>query len=273
MGFFKGGLLTVSVILLFLSLLAMNSFLTISMSLSYDNVKAELGSVVEEIARGEMDLDGQINNNFDELVEHCVNNSEYNLVQGELNMIIPCKVVDQGSEAVVDYGINQLIEEVYYKDYNCDLWDCLKEEGDKPFVLVSEKAHDYWQGKFYLCLFLVMVFSVLSFFFVENKNSAPIAVGIPFVIASLPFAKLTWLLSFLAPAGDIMQFFTVFFSKSYIVFLIGLILGIVLIGVGIVLKLLKVGQYVSDKAGKVKNFVDAKLNNKSVVEKKDVEGK
>ena len=53
MGVIRGGLLVIVSVLLFVSLLAGNLFLTMSWSLDYDNVKTELVSVVKELVEEE----------------------------------------------------------------------------------------------------------------------------------------------------------------------------------------------------------------------------
>ena len=260
MGIIKGGLLTVCVILLFLSILAMNSFLTVSMSLGYDNVKVELGKVVDDIIVKDVGSTTELDTNFFKMENICLNDSEYNFVQDEFDVVIPCEVVLQGKDAVREFVINDLVEQNYNKEYDCNLWDCLKEQ-DKPFVLVSEKSRDYWRGKFYFCLFLVLVFSGLMFLFVESKNSVPIIVGVTFIIASLPFMKLSWFISKIN-INEFMEFVPLFFSKSFSVFLIMFILGIVLIGIGVLLKVLKVGKYVVGMIEYIKNVLKKKEEKK-----------
>ena len=51
MGIIRSGLLTIVSILLFLSILSMNSFMTVSMSLDYDVLKPELTSVVQDLVQ------------------------------------------------------------------------------------------------------------------------------------------------------------------------------------------------------------------------------
>ena len=53
MGLIRGGLLFIVVVLLFLSFLVGNIFLTLNLSLDYNNVQPELTSVIRNIAENE----------------------------------------------------------------------------------------------------------------------------------------------------------------------------------------------------------------------------
>ena len=113
------------------------------------------------------------------------------------------------------------------------------------FFLISAKAKDYWGSKFYSLLFISLVLITLLFFLVEQKFNLPVLVGILLSISSLPFMKLNWLLSFF-PDKLFLQFFTIFFSKSYDVFLMTFFFGIIIFGLGLILKFFKFGFWVSE---------------------------
>ena len=266
MGIIRGGLLVVVSVLLLLSFLVGNVFLTLSLSLDYDNVKSELVPIVKELVEDEMDLGQVIEEHYPFMEEYCENNTEYVFNEQGYTMVIPCDVVLQGHDAVVIYSIDALVEEIYYKDYDCSFWDCLKET-EQPFFLVSQKAHDYWLGKFYILLVFSIILIALIFFLVEQKTNLSILVGILLAISALPFMKLNWILSFISEES-FLQFFTVFFAKSYVVFLISFILGLIIIALGVVLKFFVVGFKISDFFSKFSKKSSNKKDN--TISKKEV---
>ena len=109
----------------------------------------------------------------------------------------------------------------------------------------------------------MLFFSILCFVFIENKTSLPILVGGLLIIASLPFVKLNWILEKIA-VGEFLDILSILFSKSYSVFLIGFVSGIVLILIGFVLKFLNIGFKISKFIEKIKSY---KLVKKPVSEK------
>ncbi len=250
MGLIRGGLLVISLVLLFISLLLGNLFLTLSWSLNYDNVKVELASVSNEIIQKEMSVRETIVNNFKIIESYCQNNSDYVFAQEGYIFDLPCSVVLQGQDAVISHVTDTFVEEIYYKEYDCDFWDCFKKT-EQPFFLVSEKAKDYWYSKFYLALMSSVVLIVLSFFLIEKRTNLPLIVGSLLIISALPFLKINWLLSLF---GDIFYgLLSIFFSQAHSVFLYSLILGIFVILIGLVFKLFKVGFKISKLFSKKQN--------------------
>lgn len=240
MGVIRGGLLVIVSVLLFLGLLAGSIFLTLSWSLDYENVKTELVSVVKEIVEEEGGLE-TVEQEFEFIESYCENESEYVFKERNYTFVIPCEVVGEGQEAVVDYSVSSLVEQIYYEEYECGFWDCFKEQ---PFFLVSAKAKDYWNSKFYLALIASIILIILSFFLVEKKTNLPFILGGLLILSALLFVKLDLLFSFFGE--DFSKLFSVFFSQSYSVFLKVLILGVIFLVVGIVLKFFKIGFKISN---------------------------
>lgn len=245
MGLLRGGLLTFVSILLFLSLFAMNSTWTISMSLKYDNIKTELIPVISDIIRNQSTIAEEMDVAVEGMQIICLENVEVVQKFGEDTYTFPCEVVNQGSEAVITYAITSLVEDKYYQEYDCNFWEC---SYTPPYHLVSAKAQSYWGGWFYWSLLLSLVLAAVIFFLVENKNNFPFVVGGLLVISALPFAKVSWLLSLLG-YWDFLQFFVLFFSKATTVFLFSFITGIVLLGIGVVLKFLGIGKFIGGLFG------------------------
>src|SRR3989339_762344 len=211
MGFIRSILLIGVSILLFLSLFIGNIFLTLSWSLEYETVKPQMISLVEDLANNE-GLFESVNKNFYSMTTYCQNNSEYVFAQEGYTFVIPCENILLGPEEVIKYSIANLVMQMYYEEYDCNFWDCVKST-DKPFVLVSEKAKDYWKSKFYFVLMITIGLIILIFLLAEQKSNFTIILGGLIIFSSLPFMKINSLLALISPES-IMNFLPIFFIRS-----------------------------------------------------------
>ena len=248
MGLIRGGLAFIVGILLLISFLAMNLFLTFDLSLDYDNVKPKIVSAIKDIAENKTNLTREIKENFVFAELHCQNNTDFVFAQDEYVFEIPCSVVNEGSDEFIDYGINQAIDETYYKSYECSFFDCLRTEF--PFFLISEQAKDSSKNRFYFSLIVSLILITLLFFLTEKKSSLFIVTGSLLAISSLPFTKINTFLSFLD--DSFLGFVLVLFSESYNVFLISFTIGIIIIGMGVAMKFWDFGSFISEKFGRQK---------------------
>ena len=73
MGFIRGGLFVIASVLLSLFFLFGNVFLTLGLSLDYDNVQPELVSVVKDITEDEISLEQKIEEKFESMELYCQN--------------------------------------------------------------------------------------------------------------------------------------------------------------------------------------------------------
>jgi len=246
MGFIRGGLLFFVSVLLFFILLLGNTFFVLSYSLKYENVQKELGPILKnfsEDALGIIEDDFNLTEKMDEarkfMEEHCQNETSYIFSGGGYTFVLPCDLLDEvkeNSSLLVDKGIEDIIEQIYYDNYECKFWDCFKVTG-MPLFFISEKAKNYWQDKFYLTLIISAVLVVLIFFLIENKQNTPLVAGSLLVLSSLPLLKLEKVVGSIA--GDsYLAFIGVFFSRAGSVFWIVLIAGLILVLAGVALKFL-----------------------------------
>ena len=262
MGFFRGTGLFIVGFLLVLSLLAGNLLFTLSMSLEYENVQPEIASSFNDIISGEFsvlenqgfDLTKEVEEGFGVMEEYCLNNDVEDYIFNEqgFTFVVSCDTINKGIDAVVSEGLENSVEDLYYREYNCDFWECLK-ESEYPFFLISEKSQNYFEDKFYLFLFISIVLLVLLFFFVETKQNFFILSGGAFVLVALPFMKLGLFFSLFGET--ITQFAGVFVSQSYTVFLGSLFLGILLLGVGIGWHFFNFGNFVGEKIEEISSKV------------------
>ena len=283
MGAIRGLLLIVVCVTLFLSLFVGGIVLTLSSSLSYENVRSGLVSFLGDVVNEQLDVEERLNQLVPEMEVYCKTNQQYTFVYGENIFMIPCDVATQGSNALVEHGVNSMVDKYYYEDYDCDFWDCF-EEGEVPIFLISEKAKDYWQSKFYFTLLLSAGLAALAFLLVEKKSNFFLLVGSLTIVSSLPLIKINKIgslfpSSFLDMGEYLSKIILIFFNESNSVFIKILIIGGVFVIVGIILKLFNIGIAISNfvskfqkKDGKkdVKKIVQKEVSKKMVKEVKQV---
>jgi hypothetical protein len=257
MGLIRGGAVVIVSILLLVSFLITASILTLSSSLKYENIKDGLSPIIKETIEQELGGGLPIENNLSMIEQYCKNNSEFIFSESGYVITIPCETAKQGSDAIIEKGINDMINESYYKNYDCSFFDCLQKPG-APFSLVSQGAYEYWKSKFYLALILSIILIVALFLLVENKSNAFILSGALLIVSSLPLFGLKNIAGFFVDKS-ILKFLSVFFAQASLVFYKALIAGIVLISIGIGIKFAGVGM-------KITNFFNkSKKDNKAVV--------
>lgn len=282
MGFIKSGLLVIVSTILFLLLFIGGIFLTFSLSLNYDSVHLEFISVTQDLV-DEINLPEVIDEKLESMESHCQNNSEFIFSEEGNTFVIPCEVIPQGPEAIIESGVESVLKDNYYKDYDCDFWDCFEKTGS-PSFLVSEKARVYWNMKFYLSLLIVVILVVLMFFLIEKKTSLPLLVGSLLIISSLPFMKLNSFVGILinpalAMAGfsnmpvNLFNIFSIFFSKAHTVFLIMFLIGVGVLIVGVILKLFKIGFKISEFFSKRKGKEKVSKTKETSKSSKDLKSK
>ena len=218
MGVIKGSFLFILSVLLFILLLVTGSFLTLSSSLKYENVQKEITPLIDNFVN---ECDGQENYTF--------------TFEGN-EISVPCSYIKENNISLKG-AVDTAAQDAYYKDYNCDFWDCFATEST-PFFLVSEKAKDYWKEKFYYALLASLVILVLIFFLFENKLNFPVLTGSLFIVSSLLILKAKSIATGFIPESfrTFSSFLNIFFSEVLTVFWIFFILGLLLVGLGLGLK-------------------------------------
>lgn len=225
-------------------------------------------SIIEDLGEKEINLTEKINEKFVFAEEYCENNTDFVFSQEGYVFEIPCSVVNDGPDNFVDYGINQTLEKIYYKEYNCGFFECLRTEF--PFFLISKQAKDSSKNRFYFYLIISLILIAIMFFLIESKSSWFVVVGSLLVISSLPFIKISAFLSFLS--NSFLAFIPILFSESYMVFLISFILGVIILGVGILLKFWDFGNFILEKFGK-KEEIKQKNIKEQKIKKEDIKQK
>ena len=157
--------------------LVLGIFATLNYSLKYEIVKPQVQSFIKEIVENE--VNGTIINEQVKILQtYCKTNSEYSFYDETTNytFVIPCEVIAKGTDEIINEESNLLIDEYYYKEYQCEFLKCFKESGTQ-WVIISQHAKDFWKKQFYIFLIISIILSALIFLLVEKKNNFPILLG------------------------------------------------------------------------------------------------
>lgn len=237
MGLIRGGLFTIVVVVLFFSLLVGNVLLFCSMSLDYDNLKDSLVPVVRELVSEEIGGFEEGSEDFVHLQQVCETDSEVHIDDVDVGDLtappVPCSVVAEGPDAILGFFVEEMVDDVYNKKYECSFFDCPSENGI-PLFLISKHTKDYCQSKFFYALVLSLILISGIFFLVVNKFNWPIVVGAVLIFAALPLLLINFIASLFV---EDFNTFSALFSGAGRIFLISSIVGIVLIGAGIGLRI------------------------------------
>ncbi|MEM3116589.1 MAG: hypothetical protein QXD63_01490, partial [Candidatus Pacearchaeota archaeon] len=142
MSLIRGGLIFFFTIVLFFSVFLCATFIIISFSLEYNNIKTELNPVLKEFKNGKLNLleenfnlTREVNNNRDLMKKKCVNETSYVFSSGGYVFTLPCSLIEKNltDEEFVDLGIESIIYDIYYKNYECDFLDCFNKKN--PFFI------------------------------------------------------------------------------------------------------------------------------------------
>lgn len=242
MGILRGGAITILTVLLFITLFTVGILWAISSSLEYNQLKPSLVNISKEVIQ-EYSILNVLQQNQQYIQVYCTQNDKISFNQSGLNLNIPCSVALSGTDAIIEYGVIQLVDQLYYKQYDCEFWQCVKEQ-NPPLVLISEKSYQYWRALSYWSLILAIFLFLLIFLIAKNKSTPFIISGILMIITAIPFKNLNWVFNLL-PIDSVAKFLSMFFAKSYSVFLTMLILGIISLALGLILKFTGIGKKIS----------------------------
>jgi hypothetical protein len=260
MGLLRGGLIFAISFLLFLSLFFGNVFLTLNWSLDYNVLQPEIKNISQNIAE-EWGITEEIEANKQYLELYCQTQDSIKLNESGFNLEIPCSTVNLGTKAMIEGGIDSLLNQIYYKNYNCSFWQCIKKTEDST-VLISETAKEYWKNNFKWALIISILLATALIFVESKKHTAFITIGILVMVAALPFKKIEWFFS-IFPSSKVVDFIGLFFTKAENIFTTMMIIGVFLIIFGIALRIFKYGW-------KLSKWFTKKENNVSTNEIKEI---
>ena len=285
MGFFRSSFFGLACLLVFSSFLAMNLFLTLDSSLKYENVQSEIPSLINELTNsptgilslvdfGDIDINQATDKAKVFMENYCQNNTEYVFSFDGRTISIPCSSLEKGPEAVLNETASDFVDDIYYKEYDCNFLNCFTKE-KVPFFLVSQKAKDYWHQKFLYALIISLVLMAFLLLLVESRINWPILVGSLLILSALPLLKIKSLILFFIPEKlhVVSVFLGIFFTQAYGTFWISFIIGLVLIGLGLGLRFSnaefveRIIEKIEKKEAKEKRDAGKKLMKKETVKK------
>lgn len=270
MGAIKGIFVVLFSILLFLSLCSTIFFLNLSDALEYKSLQKNSVNFIKDIIKEKTDFDNILSENLQFMQVYCFQktNSSYSFNLGNYTLDVPCK-----ENLTVDYileeGIKNLEEDIYFNEYNCSFIDCFK-ENELPLFLVSYKTYSFLYKYFYLSLILSFLLALGLFFLLEKKSNLLLLLGVLLIIPSFLSASLRKIPSFFHEPL-ISQVLNVLLSNSYFLSIKLIVFSVMLIVFWVIFKIFKLGILFSNfisknkKAGKEETSSNSlsKKNNKT----------
>lgn len=285
MGLIKGGIAIVTGTVLLLSLILLNLFLVLTLSLSYTNVQPHLKSVIND-SLDKLNINSNIEKGYFAMTVYCQNNSEYVFKDEQTNLVfvIPCSTVIEGKEKVIDFAVDSILDQSYYKNYQCSFFSCFQQKD--PSFLISKFAQDYWRTKFYSVLIFSFILLIILFLFIDKKLNIFTTTGILVILSSIPFIKTNLISSFLNSffllfigndsnnpiINSLMKIiFSIFLSKSSFVFKIIFSIGLFLLITGIILKLFNFEKrfFSKNESEKIKEEITEKIKEEIIKKPKN----
>ena len=242
MGFLRGAAIFIVSLVLFFSLFFANVFLNLSWSLEYNVLEPNLIEVANKFVN-KSGISDQINMALDTMDLYCMIHSNYVFMQEDIGVEIPCSVVDSGPDKSISYVIEYIIYKVYYDNYDCDFWSCVK-ESKLPFVLISEKAKGYWHDKYKLMIYVALIAFALSLVLVRRKSNAFINAGVLTIVAAVLFKQFDWVLK-VFPDSSLFELLDIFFAKSLNIMIFMCVIGGLLFIVGFLFRFFKLSQKIT----------------------------
>jgi Sec-independent protein translocase protein TatA len=251
MGVIRGISVVILSSLLFLSLFSTVLFLNFSQALNYESLEKNSVGFVKEIIKNNTDFDETLSENMQFMEIYCNENKSasysFNLLNYSLN--VPCKE-NLSVDYILEEGIKDLEQEIYFKEYECGFIDCFEQE-ELPLFLISQKTYSLLNKYFYISLLISLIFILCLFFLLDKKSNLFILSGVLLLIPSILFSYLSKIHSFFNEQM-ISQAIKILFINSYSISLKFIILAIVLIFVGIIVKIFKLGFLISNFISKFK---------------------
>jgi len=245
-------------ILLFASLMSLGTTETLEKSTKFKNVEEKFTSLSRTFIKESIDLEPIIKQALPFMKAYCTNNTVYSLKQNGYSFNISCDSINKGTDAIIDNIIDEtvssFIKNYYYENYECEFIDCLRQ--NKPLVLISEKAHEYWKDQSNLLLLVSLGLAIILFFLTKRKTNFFILAGglttlTGIVVSQLPeiasniartaFSPASSMLTQLGASSDIfMKVAKAFFSQAENVYIWFILIGIALIVFGILSKIFNI---------------------------------
>jgi len=262
MGVLKGFGLVIVCVIMFVLLISAGIFATFNKSLTYENVQPRVYNIANDIITIQIGSQEILNQFAPYLLTICRNESEIVQKIQNYTFVIPCSIVSEGQNSLINYTVDYLVKDFYYKEYNCTFVKCFQ-ESSVPLFLVSNHAREYWRSLLYKTILGIIISFGLLFLLTEKKSNTLTITGSLMVVSSLVILQLNKIGTFIAKSiltpistalkgtsvtkDIISQIVGLFFSESSKVFLWMFIAGLILIALGLVLRLTGWGMKIKEK--------------------------
>ncbi|MFW5847030.1 MAG: hypothetical protein ACOCUU_02610 [Nanoarchaeota archaeon] len=203
MGLIRGGLVVIVSIILFLFLISGNLFYTLNKSLEYEKIQENVLPEISTTLENNLNITQDLDEKYSDIKEYCENKTLYQekynkTFENEFNL--SCEEINLNATNSTRELTQNLIEkkfnETYYQNYDCKMFDCLKQ--GQPLVFISQHAKNYWKGLFIKNLWILFILLSLLILLVEKKLNALIIGGIIGILSSIPFFYFNPILNILA---------------------------------------------------------------------------
>jgi uncharacterized protein (DUF2132 family) len=218
-------------------------------------IEQSLGSTINFVAlqhtkvgndqEAHIKLEADAAENYNDVLDYCKSHNSYLFEDNKssYDFTFPCETVALGVPSIIEYATSDLVDEIYYKNYDCDFVDCFEATGT-PFFLFSLHTKNYFKRKFIFLILGAIACAFLMFLFAERKGTALILTGLALTVSPF-FIRVIFniLLSLFTNSLygfvdlDFSLFITPFFSKLGFVRILYLICGFILLGLGIFFRL------------------------------------
>jgi hypothetical protein len=189
----------------------------------------------------------QMNQYYSYIKFKCKTQDSVEIPLGTQNITLNCselETVDQ--EKFIPFISEKLFNETYYKKYNCEVIDCIRQDQQGLLILASQHGNNFLKSTLNLLLIATIIFAVIFIFSIETWPKRVKSFGGSLIFTAVPFFVLYLLKDLLMPFdildtmpqqslevfnGIVNQFFTSMIKN----FLIVLVAGVILIILGYVL--------------------------------------
>lgn len=229
------GILTIlSSTILLISLIVMGVSWDLSSSLNYNQVQNQAVNLFPLIDQ-KLNISQALNNKLPIIKEYCISNPDFIFSYQGYVFDISCANVNKEESAIINNTIKSFVGSLYYKQYNCNYWDCFYNLSS-PFFLISEKSENYWTHLFYTSVTVSILLAGILFLFVKKKRNFPLLIGSTVIISSLPLLGIKTIISKISNT-NVSKISSLFFSQSNTIFIIMVIIGILFLFGGLVIEL------------------------------------
>lgn len=184
----------------------------------------------------------QLNQFYSYVEFKCKTEDSIEIPLGIEDITVKCSDMEKVTqENFIPFISDRLFDSIYYKKYDCEVIDCIRQKGQQGFlVLVSEHGNNFLKSiKGFLWL-LTGIFAIIFFLAIETFSGKFKGFGMSLIFTSIPFFVFYYLKDFipselfnLSPQllqivnDAINQLFDKMMTNFLIVFIVGIVLTIV----------------------------------------------